>query len=200
MPLGNGRLGAAVWAEDGFTAQLNRGDTFPHRLSPGQLVLPGLSKLTKASDYKGRLNLYTAELEQSGGGMTVLTYIDQALDVLVVDVKGADPKEQQTAILRLWSPRKPHVLAQGAIGALEETWLDDTEAGASHERFGSLAAVTADANDVRAVSNDPLSVTLSFMPRPDGSFRVLIGAPAWRGGDAAVTASRLLARAKVNSY
>jgi hypothetical protein len=196
MPLGNGRLGAAVWAEDGFTAQLNRGDTFPQRLSPGQLVLPGLSKLTKAPDYRGRLNLYTAEFEQSGGGMTVLTYIDQALDVLVVDVKGADPKERQTAILRLWSPRKPQVLAQGAIAALEETWLDDTEAGASKERFGSLAAVTADANNVRATSSDPLSVTLTFTPRPDGSFRVLIGASAWRGGDAAAAASRLLARAK----
>jgi len=196
MPLGNGRLGAAIWAEDGFTAQLNRADTLPQRLSPGQLVLPGLSKLTKAPDYKGRLNLYTAELEQSGGGMTVLTYIDQVLDVLVIDVKGADPKEQQTAILRLWSPRKAQVVVRGAIAALEETWLDDTEAGASHERFGSLAALTADANNVRAGSSDPLSVTLSFTPHPDGSFRVLIGAPAWRGGDAEVAASGLLAGAK----
>ena len=196
MPLGNGRLGAAIWAEDGFTAQLNRADTLPQRLSPGQLVLPGLSKLTKASDYKGRLNLYTAELEQSGGGMTAFAYIDQALDVLVVEVKGADPKEQQTAILRLWSPRKPQAIARGATAALEETWLDDTEAGASHERFGSLAAITADANDVRAVSTDSLSVTLSFRPRPDGSFRVLVGAPAWRGGDAAATASRLLTQAQ----
>ena len=46
MPLGNGRLGVAVWAQEGFTAQLNRGDTFPLRLSPGQVVLPGLEKLT----------------------------------------------------------------------------------------------------------------------------------------------------------
>src|SRR5664279_2446345 len=42
MPLGNGRLGLAVWAEGGYTAQLNRGDTFPLRLSPGQVVVPGL--------------------------------------------------------------------------------------------------------------------------------------------------------------
>ncbi|AXC11920.1 hypothetical protein ACPOL_2604 [Acidisarcina polymorpha] len=196
MPLGNGRLGAAIWAEEGFTAQLNRADTLPQRLSPGQIVLPGLAKLTRAADYKGRLNLYTAEFEQSGAGMTVLTYVDQALDVLVVEVKGADPKEQQTATLRLWSPRKPQVVAQGAIGALVETWLDDAEAGASHERFGSLASVTADANNVRATSSDPRSVTLSFMPRPDGSFRLLIGAPSWRGGDADVAASKLLAQAK----
>jgi alpha-L-fucosidase 2 len=35
MPLGNGRLGAAVWAACGLTAQLNRADTLPNRLSPG---------------------------------------------------------------------------------------------------------------------------------------------------------------------
>ena len=92
MPLGNGRLGVAVWAQEGFTAQLNRGDTFPLRLSPGQVVLPGLEKLTQASDYQGRLNLYNGEFEESGGGMTATVYLDESLDVLVVDVKGADPK------------------------------------------------------------------------------------------------------------
>ena len=29
MPLGNGMLGVAAWATDGFTAQLNRNDTLP---------------------------------------------------------------------------------------------------------------------------------------------------------------------------
>ena len=29
MPLGNGRLGVAVWSENGLTAQLNRADTLP---------------------------------------------------------------------------------------------------------------------------------------------------------------------------
>ena len=42
MALSNGRLGIAVWAQDGYTAQLNRGDTFPLRLSAGQVVIPGL--------------------------------------------------------------------------------------------------------------------------------------------------------------
>jgi len=35
MALGNGQLGVAVWAANGFTAQLNRSDTFPDRKSPG---------------------------------------------------------------------------------------------------------------------------------------------------------------------
>lgn len=36
MPLGNGRLGVAVWAQDGFTAQLNRGDTFRNACRPAK--------------------------------------------------------------------------------------------------------------------------------------------------------------------
>jgi alpha-L-fucosidase 2 len=196
MPLGNGRLGVAVWSQDGFTAQLNRGDTFPKRLSPGQIIIPTLDKLAKARDYRGRLNLYAGEFEQSGGGLTAVMYVDEALDVLVIDVKGADPQEKQTAVLRLWSPRKPQVISRGTIGALAETWLDDHEAGASNERFGSLAAITADARNVHATSSDSLSVTLTFMPRSDGSFRILVGAPSWRGGDADAASSKLMARAQ----
>ena len=51
MPLGNGSLGVAVWSADGFTAQLNRADTLPDRLSPGQVVIPGLVALTEAKHY-----------------------------------------------------------------------------------------------------------------------------------------------------
>ena len=36
LPLGNGSLGVAEWAANGFTAQLNRSDTMPDRLSPGR--------------------------------------------------------------------------------------------------------------------------------------------------------------------
>src|SRR5580692_3040098 len=42
LPLGNGSLGVAEWAANGFTAQLNRSDTMPSRLSPGQVTIPGL--------------------------------------------------------------------------------------------------------------------------------------------------------------
>jgi hypothetical protein len=37
LPLVNGSLGVAAWAASGFTAQLNRSDTQPDRLSPGQV-------------------------------------------------------------------------------------------------------------------------------------------------------------------
>src|SRR6185437_17120924 len=67
MPLGNGRLGVAVWSEGGFTAQLNRGDTFPARLSPGRISIPGLKDLVDAPDYAGRVDLYNGEFSERGG-------------------------------------------------------------------------------------------------------------------------------------
>src|SRR5258707_11239593 len=58
MPLGNGNLGVAEWSANGFTAQLNRNDTFPARKSPGWVVIPGLSTLTGGLGYSGGLDLY----------------------------------------------------------------------------------------------------------------------------------------------
>src|ERR1035441_7571955 len=74
MPLGNGRLGVAVWSADGLTAQLNRNDTLPDRLSPGQVVLPGLSALTGSKDYSGRLDLYRGEFREQGGGLVATAF------------------------------------------------------------------------------------------------------------------------------
>jgi len=71
LPLGNGSLGVAAWAANGFTAQLNRSDTMPYRLSPGQVQIPGLGAMTTASDFSGHLDLYNGVLDESGGGMTL---------------------------------------------------------------------------------------------------------------------------------
>lgn len=196
MPLGNGKLGLGVWAENCYTAQLNREDTWPKRLSPGQVVIPGLCKLAKASDYRGRLDLYDGEFVEHGSGMTATTYVDADLDVMVVDVQGADPKIEQTAELKLWPGRKPEALASGAVGSLAETWRDTDELGASGLTFGSLAAVTADGEDVRARVADPLTIEVTFKPRADGSYRILIAAPYWQGGDAQGTGAELLDQAK----
>lgn len=196
MPLGNGRLGLGVWAQDGYTAQLNRGDTFPHRLSPGWVVIPGLKKLTQAGDFSGRLDLYNGELQEQGGGMTATTSVDESLDVMVVDVTGADPKTVQTVTLKLWEPRKPQVLQSDKIGILAETWVDDKEAGASGETFGSLAAITADGLDLKVDKESSLAVTISFRPRADGSFRIFVGAPTWRGGNAVEAALKLMSSAE----
>jgi len=181
MPLGNGRLGVAVWAADGLTAQLNRADTLPDRLSPGQVVIPGLSALTAAGDYSGRLDLYDGEIRERGGGMQAVIYVQAETDTLVVDVHGANPDKPQTAQLKLWAPRKAHAAVAGAVGLLSESWVDNTRPGASGRHFGSLAAITAEGRNVSAAVNDALTVTLSFTPMPDGHFRIVVAAPHYDG-------------------
>ena len=91
MPLGNGALGVAVWSAEGLTAQLNRNDTLPDRLSPGQVVHSRVAALTRAKDYSGRLDLYHGEFREQGGGMTATAFVEPDTDALVVDVTGANP-------------------------------------------------------------------------------------------------------------
>ena len=181
LPLGNGRLGAAVWSAEGLTVQLNRGDTLPFRYATGQVVLPGLETLAAAADYQARLHLYDGSLEEQGGGMTVRVYEQPGTDTLIVEVTGADPEQPQTATLKLWEPRKPQATAVGTRAMLAESWTDDQEPGASGERFGSLAAITAEGRGVVAAVDGERSVSVRFRPHADGSFRIVVASPAYRG-------------------
>jgi hypothetical protein len=190
--LGNGSLGAAVWAASGFTAQLNRTDTMPDRKSPGQVVIPGLSTMTSAADFTGRLDLYNGVLTESGGGMTLKAWVPSGKAELVVDVTGANPSTTQTANVHLWSGRNPTAAASGAIATLAETWVDNSEQQPSGKTFGSLAAITAGGTGVTASVVNSTTVQVSFKPNADGSFRVVVGAPTWTGGTASSTASSLL--------
>jgi alpha-L-fucosidase 2 len=193
IPVGNGRLGVALWLADGFTAQLNRNDTLPDRLSPGQVVIPGLAPLIHAGDYAGRLDLYRAEFREKGRGMSVKAFVQPNTDALVIDVTGADPKLQQTAVLKLWAPRATHASAKGSIGLLAESWIDNKNPGFSGRAFGSLSAITAQGRDVSAVVTDPHTVTVSFTPFSDGHFRVIAAAPHYDGtGNPHVIARRAL--------
>jgi hypothetical protein len=108
-------MAVSVWrrgAANGFTAQLNRNDTWPDRKSPGQVVIPGLRKLTAASDFQGYFDVYDATLHESGGGMTLTAYLRADTAQLVVDVTGADPGSTQTAQVKLWSGRPSRVVAR----------------------------------------------------------------------------------------
>jgi alpha-L-fucosidase 2 len=181
MPMGNGRLGVAVWSAGGFTAQLNRADTLPHRDSPGQLVIPSLAALTSAGNFKGRLDLYNGTLVEHGGGLTLTAYVQASTDTFVVDVTGADPDSIQTAELRLWPPRTPQATASGKIGTLSQAWVDHYGPGASGETFGALAAVTAVGREVSAAITNSRAVTVTFKPEADGHFQVIVASPAFRG-------------------
>src|SRR5258708_12656000 len=95
MPMGNGRLGIAVWSAEGFTAQLNRSDTLPHRDSPGQVMIPGLRALTSAKDFNGRLDLYNGTLVDHGGGMSLTAYVQVFTHTSVVHLPAPHPTPQQ---------------------------------------------------------------------------------------------------------
>ena len=181
MPLGNGRLGVAVWSADGLTAQLNRNDTLPDRLSSGQLVIPGLAALTHASDYSGWLDLYRGEFHEQGGGMAATAFVEPNTDALVVDVTGASPNQRQIAPSSSGPRATPHANAEGPVGLLAESWIDNKNPGSSGRAFGSLSAITTEGRGVSAAITDPLTVTVSFTPFADGHFRVIVAAPHYDG-------------------
>lgn len=195
MPLGNGQLGLAVWSAGGLTIQLNRADTLPGRLSPGQIVIPGLAKLTSASDYGGRLKLHDGEFAEHGNGMTATVYVQPAQDIAVVEVNGADPDTQQSVELHLWTPRHPEAHFGDNLAVLSETWKDTKAAGASGQTFGALAAVCVDGESPSALIADNLTVRVTFRPHTNGTFRVFIAAPHFAGGHALQIARSLLTRA-----
>ena len=192
LPLGNGSLGVAAWAANGFTAQLNRSDTQPYRLSPGQVQIPGLTAMTSASDFTGSLDLYNGVLTESGGGLGLRAWVPAGKDELVVDVTGADPGTRQTASLNLWNGRSPSTAASGAIGSLAQTWVDNQQTGNSGQTFGAMAAITAGGQNVTASVTSAEQVQVSFNPNSDGSYRVVVAAPSWTGGDPASAASSLI--------
>ena len=192
MPLGNGSLGVAAWAGNGFTAQLNRSDTMPYRLSPGQVNIPGLSAMTSASNFSGTLDLYNGVLDETGGGMSMQAWVPAGKDELVINVTGANPGTQQTATLSLWSGRSPSAAASGAIGSLAQTWVDNSQTGNSGQTFGAMAAITAGGQSVSASVVNSTQVKVTFNPNSDGSFRVIVAAPKWTGGTPSSTASSLI--------
>ncbi len=187
MPLGNGVFGAAVWAQGGFTAQLNRDDTMPDRRSAGQLVIPGLAAMTAAPDYSATLDLYDGTYRQAGGGMTATTYVRADKDEIVTDVTGADPATAQTAGVDLQAARTSTsaVTRDGHTAVLSSTWVDTASAsGGTGKTFGTLAAVSAGGRDVTASAPDSHTAQVSFTPNSDGSFRVVALVPHWAGGNA----------------
>src|SRR6201996_9553795 len=192
LPLGNGSLGVAAWAAGGFTAQLNRSDTMPNRLSPGQVVIPGLAAMTSAANFTGSLDLYNGVLDESGGGMTMQAWVPEGKDELIVNVTGANPGTQETATLNLWSGRSPTPAASGAVGSLSQTWVDNSQTGNSGQTFGAMSAITAGGQNVTASVVNSTQVKVAFTPNSDGSFRVIVASPEWAGGNATTTASSLI--------
>lgn len=195
MPLGNGRLGVALWAADGMTLQLNRSDTLPGRLSPGQVIIPGLKRMTADRGFTARLKLFDGEWQASGAGMSARVSVDRDWDRVIIDVAGANPAAEQTVLLKLWQPRAPQAIVSRDSVTLAEHWLDNKLPGASGLPFGSLAAMRVVGRQVVPAQIGTRTVALRFRPLPDGRFRVIVAAPAFdgTGSPAAIAAKTLLA-------
>ena len=183
--LGNGELGAAFWAADGFTVQLNRIDTQPYRRSPGQLVLPDLKMMTADRAFRGRLRLYDGVLEASGGGVALKAWVDRDADRVIVELDGLPVASPQRIRLQLWAPRKPNAVANNDMAFLAESWRDDALPGASGRSFGSLAGIRVLGRQARAVVIDARTVEVTALPDASGHLRVIAGAPAFDGSHAA---------------
>ena len=153
----------------------------PTRKSPGQVNIPGLSVISHASDFTGRLDLTDGVLEESGGGESMKAWVAAAKDELIVDVTGANPnvdpdRVDQPVVRPQPRPRR----SSGTAGTLAETWVDNSGYGASGQTFGSLAAITAGGRDVTglrrqpdqdpglASSRTPTATSASSSPRPTG--------------------------------
>ena len=181
MPLGNGHLGAAVWAADGLTLQLNRIDTLPYRRSPGRVSIPTLRPLIADRSFHGRLDLFDGVLEESGGGITLRVFIDDIRDRIVIDLSGLPADTEQRVRLSLWEPRMPAAVAEGRNAWLAESWMDDQLPGASGRRFGSLAGIRVFGHDEHARTVDARTVEIVAHPDAQGHLRVIVAAPAYDG-------------------
>jgi hypothetical protein len=187
LPLGNGRLGVAAWSPtEGPTFQVNRSNLLGQSAIPslGELVIPSLGRVTTSADFAGRLDLYDGVLRTSGGGVTVETRVLADRDAVVVDVSGVAPDSQQTVEMRLWEPRTPSVTTSGDIAVMSQTWFDNTAKASA----GFLNALTANGRNVTASAPDSRTIKVTFQPNNDGTFRVVLAAPFYGGGDAATAA------------
>ncbi len=198
MPLGNGRLGAAVWAADGFTLQLNRIDTLPYRRSPGRVSIPTLRAMTADRTFHGRVDLYNGVIEEHGGGIDLRIFIDSERDRVVLDLAGLPPDTGQRVRLALWEPRTPAAGVDNDRAWLAETWRDDELPGASGRAFGSLAAIGAIGRDVRVRIVDARTIELNARPDAQGKLRIVIAAPGYDGSASAATLSRAALDAPIN--
>lgn len=183
-PLGNGKVGAAVWAGDGFTAQMNDLDIILLARSSGRLVIPGLSAMTTASDYKGVLDFSKGRFVQTGGGIKAVTYVDSARKNLIVEVTGVAPGSAHSAKIMLWSGRHPTITVDAAnkLVGYSETFTDNNN---TSFKQGIITALKVSDGAATFSKVDDLTGKVDFVADANGSYRVQFSVGTWDGVNAA---------------
>jgi hypothetical protein len=127
-----------------------------------------------------------------GGGINLNAWVPANKDELVIDVSGVDPSSPQTATLSLWSGRSPSATASGGFGSLAQTWQDNAQTGGSGRTFGAMSTISAGGQNVTASVVDATQVKVAFTPNGNGTYRVIVAAPSWTGGDPESIAQSLI--------
>jgi hypothetical protein len=183
LPVGNGQIGAPIWADKtaGYVAQIDDDDMILANYRHGRLTIPGLAPMINAPDYHAVLDLATATLTQTGTvgrrQVKAVSYVDSRSNRLIVQVTGLAANSAQTADLMLWTTssddqpaRNPTIVASGGWGGMGEyftqTFTDPTDTNPPMTIGLSEAIVTSDPN---AVASDDQQATSAAMHSPSTS-------------------------------
>ncbi|MBN8456932.1 MAG: hypothetical protein J0M04_03735 [Verrucomicrobia bacterium] len=200
IPLGSGRVGAAMWIDPlgGLTAQINRPEGVPALSGLGKIEIPQLAGMTAAQDYQGVLSLRDGIFTQTGDGFIVTSFFRWGGEELVIDVRGADPETPVTVRLTTFpggaghggaaEPITPYYALAGNPPANETTGADcvaiagGDATGASYPGFRATQffAVRAVGREVVAAA-DGNGSRVTFKPNADGSYRLVIPVKLWTG-------------------
>ena len=166
MPLGNGAMGAAVWARE----RLHRAAEPQRHVAEPPVARSGDDPGPRPADRRRGLPRQRRSLRRD------VPPVRRRHDrhhlrarrqgPAGVDVTGADPTVTQTARMNLQTGRNPTAGADDGIARLAETWVDTASfTGGTGKTFGSLAAVTAGGRDVTARVVDARTAEISFRPQ-----------------------------------
>jgi hypothetical protein len=70
--------------------------------------------------------------------------------------------------------------------------VDNSQTGNSGQTFGAMSTITAGGQNVTASVVNSTQVKVAFTPNSNGTYRVIVAAPKWTGGNAETTASSLI--------
>ncbi|MCF7674987.1 MAG: DUF4082 domain-containing protein, partial [Akkermansiaceae bacterium] len=188
IPLGSGKVGAAMWIDPvhGLTAHLNRPEGVPAMAGLGTLRIPHLAGMVAATDYRGTLSIRDGLFTQQAGGLTITSFFRWGGEELVIDVQGADPGEtvkvELSTYLNTLNAIASDTPANEGTGedCIAIAAADATTPSYPGFRATQFIAAQAVGRNIVASSNAN-GASLSFNPKLDGSYRLVVPVKLWTG-------------------
>lgn len=193
--VGNGKMGAVIWNQDGLTMQVTTVDASPYTcFSQGLIKLnttPGLDD--SYTEFEQRTNLYDGLVTvQYDENRTITIFGDESEELLAIHVK--DEREEISEVsldLQLWDTitaansdlmhldtymleldkwKNPTLIAEGDIAAFSRGVTDDNG-------YGYTLAASADGASAIARTVDERTVRLEITPNKD-EYTIWIACPS----------------------